>query len=572
MKKTLKILIPIILVLTIIVSCCWYLFFYDQEFTRDALVSVARFCENQGYHRAATWFYDCAYAQLGDNDSVAIELAQQYKKSGNYTKAEFTLRKAIQDGGGVNLYIELCATFVEQDKLLDAVNMLGNITDPSIKEQLNEMRPQAPVSSHESGQYNQYITVEFTGSEGTLYVSGDGEYPSVKTDLYTVPISLIEGENRMYAVAVADNGLVSPLAVFGYTIGGIIKPVTFADPAIETSVRELLTIPEPTVINTNDLWKIKEFTVPTSTRDYSDIALMTYLEKLVIENAVGNQLSSLSGLSELTELRVTGSSVSAEELTAIANLPKLKKLTLSNCSLSSITPLEKAVSLEYLDLSENAIRDLEPISNAKALKELYLQHNAVDNLETLSGLSVLSKLDISYNAITSLDSISTVTALTYLNAEHNSIEQISQIGSLSILHYLNLSANNLSDISAVSACAELTELYIAENSIKDISALSQLIKLETLNFSNNSVTTIPTWSKNCALIIIDGSSNKIKSLEPLSGLKSLNKVYMDYNSDISSVNELAKCPLLVEVNVYGTKVKNVSELTKQSIIVNYNPV
>jgi len=572
MKKTLKILIPIILALTIILSCCWYLFFYDQEFTRDALVGIARFCESKGYNSTATWFYDRAYAQLGDNDSVAIELAQQYKKNGNYTKAEYTLRNAIQDGGGIDLYIELCAIFVEQDKLLDAVNMLSNVTDPAIKDQLEQMRPQAPTSSHESGQYNQYITVAVTAPSGTLYVSKDGEYPSIHTDRYSDPIPLDEGENRMYAVSIAENGLVSPLSVFGYTIGGIIKPVTFADPAVEALVRELLMIEAPTVINTNDLWKIKEFNVPDNAKDYSDIALMTYLEKLTIEDAAANQLTNISGLSELTEIRITDSSLSHDELTAIGNLPKLKTLTLTNCGLSSITPLENAAQLEYLDLSSNAIRNLEPLQHLANLKELYLQHNAVESLGALSLLKTLTRLDVSYNALSSLEGVFSLTALTYLNAEHNEISQISQIGTLSALQELNLRANELSDISAVAACAELKTLNIADNSLTDITKLSQLVLLETLDFSMNSVTTIPSWSKNCALITVDGSNNKIKSLEPLSGLKSLNKVYMDYNSEISSVSELAKCPLLIEVNVYGTKVKNVSDLTKQSVIVNYNPV
>jgi hypothetical protein len=47
---------------------------------------------------------------------------------------------------------------------------------------------------------------------------------------------------------------------------------------------------------------------------------------------------------------------------------------------------------------------------------------------------------------------------------------------------------------------------------------------------------------------------------------------MDYNEAISSVEDLTKCPVLVQVNVYGTKVKDVDALTEQSIIVNYNPV
>ena len=47
---------------------------------------------------------------------------------------------------------------------------------------------------------------------------------------------------------------------------------------------------------------------------------------------------------------------------------------------------------------------------------------------------------------------------------------------------------------------------------------------------------------------------------------------MDYNEDIESIDVLADCPVLIQVNVYGTKVKDVKKLTDQSIIVNYNPL
>jgi Leucine-rich repeat (LRR) protein len=83
---------------------------------------------------------------------------------------------------------------------------------------------------------------------------------------------------------------------------------------------------------------------------------------------------------------------------------------------------------------------------------------------------------------------------------------------------------------------------------------------------------LPTFSKDCALVTIDGSHNNISKLDKLKGLKYLNIVNMDYNKNISSVKVLADCPVLVQVNVYGTKVKDVSALTSQSIIVNYKPV
>ena len=83
---------------------------------------------------------------------------------------------------------------------------------------------------------------------------------------------------------------------------------------------------------------------------------------------------------------------------------------------------------------------------------------------------------------------------------------------------------------------------------------------------------MPTWSKDSALVAINGAHNKVTTLEPLSGLKCLNNVNMDYNEQIKSVDELADCPVLIRVDVYGTKVTDVEALTKQSIIVIYNEV
>ena len=77
MKKFFRILIPIILVIAIIACIGWYLMIYDRDFTRDMLLSGARYFENQGNHTVSSWFYDQAYIQASNNDAVAIELAMQ---------------------------------------------------------------------------------------------------------------------------------------------------------------------------------------------------------------------------------------------------------------------------------------------------------------------------------------------------------------------------------------------------------------------------------------------------------------------------------------------------------------
>ena len=170
MKKTVKILVPILLALTVIASIIWYLFQYDPGFTQDMLLRRARLADERGNHGVAAWFYDLAYRQSDEDEAVAIELAEQFKSAGNYTKAEYTLSNAISDGGSARLYSALCKTYVEQDKLLDAVTMLDNIADPDIKAELDAQRPKAPEATPADGYYNEYIDVTITG-QGSIYMS-----------------------------------------------------------------------------------------------------------------------------------------------------------------------------------------------------------------------------------------------------------------------------------------------------------------------------------------------------------------------------------------------------------------
>lgn len=572
MKKTIRILIPIVLALAIIFCMAWYLFVYDRAFTRDMLLTCARFNENHGNHSLATWFYNRAYSQAGDNDAVAIELAQQYKASGNYTKAEFTLSNAIADGGGIDLYIALCKTYVEQDKLLDAVNMLNNVTSAEIKAELDAMRPTAPTAMPAPGFYSQYISVTLQAENDTIYATNNGEYPSIQAEPYGEAIPLADGENTIYAIAVDENGLVSPVSIFGYTIGGVIEKMEFADTAVEKEIRTLLNVGEETELYTNDLWKITSFTMPAGAKSYADLKHLPFLESLTIESGVSEELHYISSLVNLTHLTISKTAVSQEVLASIAALSHMSELTLQSCSLSGIAPLKNATGLVKLDLNNNTISNIDALSSMSQLQELNLQHNAVKNLSALSGNTSLAKLDISSNAITSLMPLSALTRLTWLDAGTNSITDLGELGKLTSLTYLSLANNKLTGVSSISSCSSLTELNISANALTDISSLSALKNLTNLNFSYNQVTTLPTFAKDCALVTIDGSNNKLSSLNPLSGLEHLNNVNMDYNAQISSVDALAKCPVLIKVSVYATKVTNVTALTNQSIKVNYNPV
>lgn len=571
MKKALKVIVPIVLAVVILCSAIWYLFVYDRGFTLDVLLGQARYWESRGKHSTAAWFYNQAYKQSGNDETVAIELAQRFKDVGNYTKAEYTLSNAIRDGGTVDLYIALCKTFVEQDKLLDAVMMLENVSNPEIKAQLDEMRPAAPETDVAPGFYSQYLSVHVRAQTGALYLTTNGEYPSVEASPAEEAITLPAGETTIYAVAVADNGLVSPVSIFGYTVGGVIEEVHFTDSAVEKAVREALLVSDAAVLYTDDLWTIKEFTVPQEAQSFADLGMLTYLTSLTMEGGNPAEMHFLGTLQYLEKLSVSNLAIPSETLDAIALLPNLRELTLSGCSLSNINALSAAQQLRYLDLSGNAIREIDALGSLAALEEVHLQHNAVTKLNALSGLPGLKTLDVSYNALTSLAPISSCVQLTRLDASENQLTTLGAVDKLPELKSLSVGSNQLKEVKALGGCEALESLDVSGNGLTDLAPLSGLTHLRELDFSHNQVAALPELPEGCALSSVNGAYNLLTSLDVLGGLESLNTVTMDYNAGITSVDALADCPVLVQVSVFGTLVTDVSSLTAHSVIVNYDP-
>lgn len=570
MKKVFKIIVPVLMVLLILASLIWYGFVYDRDFTRDLLLKQARYCSTHGHAKLSSWFYDRAYDHSGQSNNVAIELANQFKKAGNYTKAEATLHNAIADGGTMDLYMALCKLYVEQDKIIDAISMIDYLINNDIVQEMAYARPVAPTVDIEPGLYNEYISVRLHSDAGAIYYVLNETYPSFQSDPYKDPITLPAGETTISAIVVSQNGLVSPIATYTYTIGGVVEPVYFEDPVIESAVRQQLSLGNSTIY-TNQLWELTSFLVPEGAETLTDLSKLTHLEHLAVNYYNLDSLSFLSNLQNLTYLDLLGTKFPVEDLNTIATLPNLQYLSLADCGLSTLAGLENAVTLTDLILSGNSIRNLTPLSSLFHLQNLDLSHNAVTDLSNLSNLAYLNKLDVSYNSLSSIAPIAPCYKLNWLNASHNSITSVSALSNLNELTYLNLNYNGLTDVDVIGECVNLQTLDISENYIYDISAFDALVNLTEFYFMYNEIEELPDWPvEECSLRKIDGSYNALYSLDALSGMASLNFVNMDYNY-ITSVAPLADCYTLVQVNIFGNEIKDPETLVETGIIINYDP-
>ena len=241
MKKFFKVLLPVLLVALLLGGGIWYLRNYQGDFFSNFLQRRGDAAMAGEHYTTALRYYRWAW-ELDDTDpDLAVSLASAYAHTDNYTKAEYTLVNAIAAmPEELQLYLALSETYVAQDKLLDASQLLDRVENESIRTQLTEARPDAPVLTPESGYYSEYISVGLEASSGTAYLSVDGSFPSLEDDAYAAPVQLTAGETSAIALCIGDNGLVSSAVYASYTIGGVVEPVTLQDSALDAYIRQLL--------------------------------------------------------------------------------------------------------------------------------------------------------------------------------------------------------------------------------------------------------------------------------------------------------------------------------------------
>ena len=124
-----------------------------------------------------------------------------------------------------------------------------------------------------------------------------------------------------------------------------------------------------------------------------------------------------------------------------------------------------------LFLNGNSISDISPLAGLTNLKRLSLSYNSISDISALSGLTNLTWLKLDRNAITDISALANLTNLRHLELYVNKILDPSPVAGLTDLTHLNLAENSISDISALMNLTNLTYLELPFNSTSNLSPL-----------------------------------------------------------------------------------------------------
>lgn len=203
----------------------------------------------------------------------------------------------------------------------------------------------------------------------------------------------------------------------------------------------------------------------------------------------------------------------------ISLLTELTRLALNDNRIESIDKnIGKLKALTWIDLTRNRLRTLpDDISNLKNLNGLGLSENEFEEIPNciykliclkkfgffanrLTRLSPeirqlvnLVKIDLSNNGLVELpDEISELKNLTWLNLSNNRLKKLpTKLNKLSNLEELGLGSNCLEEMPNLYGLRKLRILPIFKNKIKTLEGLKTLESLEKLDLSDNLFTEFP---------------------------------------------------------------------------------
>ncbi len=176
------------------------------------------------------------------------------------------------------------------------------------------------------------------------------------------------------------------------------------------------------------------------------------------------------------------------DISFVQYMTNAESIIIMHDPISDLTPLSGLSKLTELKLNNNDISDISPIASLSALTKLVISLNDISDISALTSLSYLKFLSITFANISDLSPIKELTDLYYLEFSYNDVSDISPLAGLTKLEVLYFPDNNVSDLSVISGMPELNTLYFQNNPVSDITPIMGLTKLRNLGIGGTNVT------------------------------------------------------------------------------------
>ncbi len=250
--------------------------------------------------------------------------------------------------------------------------------------------------------------------------------------------------------------------------------------------------------------------------DVSPFKGLTHLRHLDLS---GNAITDITPLQSLPQLVVLAVNANRLETLPVIDMPKLRRLYLSNNSvtdlqwvrgmlnlrrlvldntahtaagyegIASLDGLQYLKRLDHIEVAGVQLRNAEQVGGLTLIRTLNLQHNMLTQVPSLKATKYLREVDLSHNQLDAIDFITTNRSLQAVNFNHNQIEELTPLQSKPTLRRALFSNNRITDISPLQALYDLETVDFSANAIGDLTPLQRLhqLSLTGVEFADNPV-------------------------------------------------------------------------------------
>ena len=268
--------------------------------------------------------------------------------------------------------------------------------------------------------------------------------------------------------------------------------------------------------------------------DISPVKGLTNLKHLFLSH---NRIEKIDAIRNLTDLESLDFARNIGEerisdISAIANLTKLKLLGLSDANISDISVLKNLVNLETFMANDSKIEDISALKTAKNLKLLYLDSNKITDVSVVKDLLNLKELYLRNNNISEID-FSKLKKLEDVNVQGNKIRDYSSLRNLASLKYVNISKQKI-DLNK--------EYSLDSNSIEidmPIIGLESQVKEGTLKVTSDNEKVKVSYDGKTNKITLSVTDDVMKEYANKQLLVNLKVLYVDkedYKSEETSID------------------------------------
>ncbi len=488
--------------------------------------------------------YSLALSLKKNQEEIYLSYADALSEIKDYDGAIELLEQGIDRiAGAEELYLRKVKIYVAAGRIGAAVDFLDDIDNSYINKKIQAQRPDNLSYAPTQGKYNSSQKVTLTVRKGeTIYYTVNGEDPTLSSSTYSEPIT-ISANTTIIAIAVDENGLVSPRTTLIYEIDNANEPIEFEDAKIEKMVRLALERPSGQLYAAQlaEITSISSDLVEGEVRTLKDLEYLPALNALyLIDELLIEDYSILARLPAMTSLGLSGCALTDDNLAQINACHQLTQLDISNNQITTLDPINELVYLEYLNVSSNHLSAI-PAVDFPTLVSLDLSHNWLSDLTGIESYQALVSLNISDNSVTDLTPVSKLANLNELSLSNNAPSNIKKLSVLKNLVMLDISGCGLASLSVVNDFPALTCLAANYNEIASLSTFKK--QVQDLQINNNPLVDLSPLAGQKELITLEAIGTQIKDVSSLTSLPKLESLDIS-DTPVSDATMLKDCPAL----------------------------